>query len=218
MHATQQQILEVLQEHGRGIARELADWLDIKPPSLRYHLLALEESGHVERVSLPSSGDVGRPAVHYALTPDGIRQVLHCTPWLVEGLLSQFRSLTSPDKATILFQDMGQRLARDFDSGDLSEMALEERILRASQTLSTYGYGASVAREKEDGESAMFLETRNCPYGDLPQEHRELCQMDLALVSELVGQPCSPDQNLAQGDSCCTFHLAGPAETNIELA
>ena len=218
MHATQQQILEVLQEHGRGVARELADWLDIKPPSLRYHLLALEESGHVERVSLPSSGDVGRPAVHYALTPDGIRQVFHCTPWLVEGLLSQFRSFSSPDKVTSLFKDMGQQMARGFDSGDLSELALEERLLRASQTLSSYGYGAAVARAEENSDSAMYLETRNCPYGDLPQEHRELCQMDLALVSELVGQQCSHDQNLAQGDNCCTFHLAGPAETNIELA
>lgn len=218
MHATQQRILEILQEQGRGIARDLARWLDIKPPSLRYHLLALEESGHIERVSLPSTGDVGRPAVHYALTPEGIRAVQHCTPWLVEGLLNQVRFLSSPDRMTSLFQNMGQQLARDFASADLAEMPLGERLQSASQTLSAYGYGATVAQVQADGESALFLQTRNCPYGDLPQEHRELCQMDLALVSELVGQQCSHDQNLAHGDDCCTFRLAGPDATAIELA
>ncbi len=217
MHATQQQILEILQEQGQDTARDLAGRLDIKLPSLRYHLLALEEDGYIERVTGPSSGDVGRPAVHYALTPDGIRTVQHCAPWLVEGLLSQMRVLTSPDKSAYLFQDMGQQLARDFGSKELADMPLEERLQRVSQTLSAYGYGATVAQMQIDGESAPFLQTRNCPYGDLPQEYRELCHMDLALVSELVGQQCAHDQILAHGDSCCTFHLAGPDTTAIEL-
>ncbi len=218
MHATQQRILEILQEQGSGIVRDLARWLDVKPPSLRYHLSALEEGGYIERISLPSSGDVGRPAVHYALTPDGIRQVQHCAPWLVEGLLSQIRFLSSPDEMISLFQNMGQQLAHDFASEDWTEMPLMERLQRASQTLSAYGYGATVTQKQADDESALFLQTRNCPYGDLPQEHQELCQMDLALVSELVGRPCSPDQNLAQGDNCCTFQLAGPSVTDIDLA
>lgn len=218
MHATQQRILEVLQEQGRGAAQELSEWLDIKPPSLRYHLLALEENQFIERLSLPSSGDVGRPAVQYALTPTGIQAVQHCTPWLVESLLNQMRSQISQDEVTIFFQDMGMKMAQDFEPEDLADMPLKERLQRASRTLSARGYGAAVAIVESEGGAATVLQTRNCPYGDLPQEHRELCQMDLALVSELVGQPCSHDQILAHGDDCCTFHLAGPAITNIELA
>ena len=117
-----------------------------------------------------------------------------------------------------VFQDIGLQLAREFDPEDLAGMPVKERLQRASQTLSAYGYGAAVTHVEADGGSATILETRNCPYGDLPQEHRELCQMDLALVSELVGQPCSHDQTLAHGDNCCTFHLAGPGATNIDLA
>ncbi len=218
MHATRQRILEILQEQGRGIAADLAHWLDIKPPSLRYHLLALEESGYIQRVSSPASGDVGRPAVHYALTPEGRREVQRCTPWLVEGLLRQLRSLSSPDKMTRLFQHMGQQLARDFESQDLAAMPSVERFQRASQTLSAHGYGATVVQKQVDGESLLSLQTHSCPYGDLPREYRELCQMDLALVSELVGQPCSHDQVLAHDDDCCTFHVTGLGATRIELA
>lgn len=207
MHATQQQVLEILQEKGCGTAKELADWLQIKPPSLRYHLLALELEELIERIPHQPSGDVGRPAVTYALTPDGVQAVQHCTPWLVRGLLDQLRARSEPDQLDEFFRAMGGWLARDFDAEHLQDLSLDERLSHVRQTLSHHGYSATLEVLDQDGEQEIALQVRVCPYGDLPQKHAELCTMDRELVNALVGQPCVQEQVMARGASCCSFHL-----------
>ena len=217
MHATRQRILEVLQELGNGTAKDLADRLRIKPPSLRYHLLALEESELIARVPPPASGHVGRPAVTYALTPQGVQEVQHCTPWLVQSLLGQMRARSSADELEAVYRDMGYQLAHAFQAGDLTRLPFADRLEQASRALSHRGYGATVKILKRGERSETVLQTHVCPYGELPQEYAELCKMDQELISELVGQPCTQDQFLSQGDPCCTFHVPTPGAIDLEL-
>lgn len=218
MHETRQHILELLQQHQQGTAQELADWLDVKLPSLRYHLLALEEECLIERVSLPLSGSTGRPPVVYALTPDGIKALPHCTPWLVKELLGQLQLRTSPAQLEEVFRDMGQHLAQEFGAEPLERLPFPERLDMASQVLSHRGYGASIQTLMDGEHSQVLLQTRVCPYGELPLKHEGLCKLDQELVSELVGQPCQQDQVLALGDDCCTFRFPAPDEIALEVA
>ncbi len=217
MHATRQRILEVLQELGNGTAKDLADRLRIKPPSLRYHLLALEESELIARVPPPASGHVGRPAVTYALTPQGVQEVQHCTPWLVQSLLGQMRARSSADELDAVYRDMGYQLAHAFKAGDLTRLPFADRLEQASRVLSHRGYGATVKILNRGERPETVLQTHVCPYGELPREYAELCKMDLELISELVGQPCTQDQFLSQGDPCCTFHVPTPGTIDLEL-
>lgn len=218
MHATRQAILETLRDLGRGTAGDLAESLDIKPPSLRYHLLHLEESGFIERVSLPSTGSVGRPAVHYGLTATGVNEAQPGSPWLVRGLLDQMTARFSPEQTVSLFTDLGRQLARDFVPVEFEELPAQERLDLASKALASHGYGVAARQTISADDGELVLRTLHCPFGDLPQEHSELCEMDVALVSELMGQPCSHEQNLALGDDCCTFHVAGTKSAAIELS
>lgn len=216
MHATRQRILEVLQELGSGTAKDLADRLRIKLPSLRYHVLALEASDLIARVPPPASGHVGRPAVTYALTPQGVQEVQHCAPWLVQSLLGQMRARSSPDELGTIYREMGYQLAQVFKLGDLTRLPFADRLEQASRALSHRGYGATVKILDRGEQSGAVLQTHTCPYGELPQEYAELCQMDLELVSELVGQPCTQDQFLSQGDPCCSFHVPAPGAIDLE--
>lgn len=217
MHATRQRILEVLQELGSGTAKDLADRLRIKLPSLRYHVLALEESDLIARVPPPASGHVGRPAVTYALTPQGVQEVQHCTPWLVKSLLGQMRTRSSPDELDTVYREMGYQLAQVFKAGDLARLPFADRLEQASRALSHRGYGATVKILDRGEQSETVLQTHICPYGELPHEYAELCQMDLELVSELVGQPCTQEQFLSQGDPCCTFRVPAPGAIDLDL-
>ncbi len=217
MHKTRQRILELLQQREHGTAQEMADWLDIKLPSLRYHLLALEEDGLVERVPQALPGHTGRPPVVYALTTAGIKALPHCTPWLVKELLGQLQMRTAPAQLDEVFRDMGHHLAREFASEPLDNLAFPERLDLASQVLSHRGYGASVKTIVDGDESRLLLQTRVCPYGELPLKHEGLCKLDQELVSELVGQPCTRHEAMALGDDRCTFLIAVPGEISLDV-
>ncbi len=218
MHKTRQQILEHLQQRDQGTVQEIAAWLDIKLPSLRYHLLAMEDEGLIERVQIPHSGDTGRPPVVYALTPEGIKALPHCTPWLVKGLLEQLQMNMSPAQLDETFRAMGHDLAHEFVTEPLESFSFSKRLDLASKALSHRGYGASVEILMEGEQKQLFLQTKVCPYGELPREHEGLCKLDQELVSELVGQPCTSDQALAAGDSCCTFLIPTPDEISLDVA
>ncbi len=218
MHKTRQRILELLQQHEHGTVREIADWLAIKLPSLRYHLLALEEEGLIERVPLALSGDAGRPPVVYALTTAGIKALPQCTPWLVKGLLDQLQIHTSSAQLDAAFRDMGHSLAREFVTEPLEDLPLAKRLDAVSKVLSNRGYGASIQTLEKGEHSQVLLQTRVCPYGELPLEHKGLCRLDRELVSELVGQPCTQDQVLALGDDRCTFIISSPDEISLDIA
>ena len=51
--------------------------------------------------------------------------------------------------------------------------------------LNSHGYVASWERS----EAGYLLHTCNCPYEALAGQNQELCAMDLALASNLVGRP-----------------------------
>lgn len=216
MHATRRAILDLLLQHDGGTARDLADWLEVKLPSLRYHLLALEDLSLIERMSQERSGHVGRPAIHYRLTPQGIHETRHCTPWLVKGLLGQFRTHATPEQISDAFRGLGQRFAQEFAPDPADFPSLDERLHEVSHALSQRGYGAAIEVQTRGEQREFVIQTRVCPFGDLPQEHAELCLMDQALVSELVGQPCTQDMSMASGDSCCSFHLSSPAAISLD--
>jgi len=83
---------------------------------------------------------------------------------------------------------------------------LEQRVASTVAFLNQRGY---LARYERQGE--MFnLYTVNCPYSGVSEQHRELCLMDLRLISQLLGAPPAPVDRLVDGDCCCTYRIGSP--------
>jgi predicted ArsR family transcriptional regulator len=50
----------------------------------------------------------------------------------------------------------------------------------------------------------------NCPYRRVAQEHGETCELDIALITELLGVVPKRQGSLRQEESACSYLLEAP--------
>ena len=77
----------------------------------------------------------------------------------------------------------------------------QARLNRATKFLSGRGYMARW--EKSNGE--LLLNVCNCPYRQVAHEHREICEMDRAMIGALMEAPLKMTHCLASQDERCQF-------------
>jgi len=87
------------------------------------------------------------------------------------------------------------------------DATLEQRVQRTVEFLNQRGYLARYERQND----AFVLYTLNCPYSGVSEQHRELCAMDLRLISTLLGAPPAPVNRLAEGGCRCAYRVGVPA-------
>jgi predicted ArsR family transcriptional regulator len=54
-------------------------------------------------------------------------------------------------------------------------------------------------------EGGYLIRTRNCPYRDLSKDHVEPCAMDMAMISQLLGQTPQRLDWMAGGNNACAY-------------
>jgi predicted ArsR family transcriptional regulator len=96
-----------------------------------------------------------------------------------------------------------QRLAKESASDMSSSVddSTESRLTRAAEILSDQGYLARWEKENDK----YVLHVFNCPYQGLPEEHEELCRMDMELVSKLLNQTPRRIAHVIGGDHSCSY-------------
>jgi predicted ArsR family transcriptional regulator len=119
---------------------------------------------------------------------------------LAENLLAEISQTLNEKDTRAILRRAGKRLASTAPT--LRRGArLETRLERAVDFLSARGY---LARwEKTNRELA--LNVCNCPYRQVALAHREVCEMDVALIGELLELPMKLSQSIANQDRCCSF-------------
>ncbi len=84
---------------------------------------------------------------------------------------------------------------------------LEQALDRAESFLNDNGYVAHWEQSPE----GYLLHTCNCPYEGSPSGNPELCEMDLELVSRLLGQTPERVGRLVEGFNSCAYLIREPA-------
>ncbi len=158
-------------------------------------------------------GCVGRPQQLYSLTEEADEHFPDNFAPVTAGLIEQMKKVLSPLQVEAAFCALAGELARELPAEELDQEQTEARLDRIAAFLNERGYLARWEKEthtEEDGcgEESYLLHTFNCPYAGVSADHPELCQMDLALVRELVGQPCQRLDSLAEAGHCCTYRIA----------
>ena len=54
----------------------------------------------------------------------------------------------------------------------------------------------------------IILKTYNCPYHELAQEHREVCEMEQGMMSKVLGSEVNLSSCMMDGHSGCSFVVA----------
>ncbi len=196
-------ILEYLQRNGSGAIKALEQHLGVTTTAVRQQLQALQAEGYVERKSVHAG--VGRPYHEYSMTSKAQELFSRHSEELALTLLDEVFELEGKETTVRLLGRVSRRLAAQY-AEDVAAGVLTERVAELIQAMAERGVLADMIVEQED---VIVLETYNCPYHELAQEHRDICSMDEQLLREVLGSDVTLSECMMDGHHRCSFTIGG---------
>lgn len=197
-------IIEYLQRNHSASIKELEEFLGVTTTAVRQHLQSLQAEGYIDRNTVTSG--VGRPHHAYVLTSASHSLFdCHCDD-LALTMLEEMFEMVGPDNVTTLLGRVSDRLA-DRYAHTVTAQALQQRVEQMAGALAKQGVLTDVFAE--DG--SIILKTYNCPYHDLAQEYRQICDMDQAMMRKVLGEDVALSACIMDGDGGCSFTITPPA-------
>ena len=205
------QIIEYIQRHGSASIKDLELLLGITTTAVRQHLNTLQNEGYVERKAVHTG--VGRPHHAYAVTPKA-QEIFacHCDD-LALTLLEEVFALEGTDRTNLLLARVSNRLANKYQQSVRSEL-LVERVDELAGALYQRGVLTDVKVEADD---TFILHTYNCPYHELAQDHREICEMDEAMLRQVLGSDVNLTNCMMDGHQGCSFVVSPKPATDQQF-
>jgi predicted ArsR family transcriptional regulator len=193
------QIIEHLQRHHTATIKDLEQLLGVTTTAVRQHLRTLQVEGYVDRTTVHAG--VGRPHHAYVMT-EAARGLFdcHCDD-LALTMLQEMFEMVGPENVSVLLDRVSSRLAERY-AGSVTAEALNRRVEQMAGVLNRQGVLTDVIAQDED---TIILKTYNCPYHELAQEHRQICDMDQGMLQKVLGSNVALSACLMNGDGGCSF-------------
>ena len=195
-------ILELLRERGALTINELIELLGVTATAVRQKLDRLVASGLIQRHrQFATDGGQhvrGRPSYSYELSEAGRRQTGNNLSDLAGVLWEEVCRISDPGVRATVMHGVSHRLAEMY--GDrISGQTLDERMASLAEVYAQRQIPVRVERQN----GLTVLNIHGCPYPDLAQHDRTICEMETELFSKLIGQPIKLGR--CQDHGCCTF-------------
>ena len=213
--STRQRVASSILEHGPSTAAELAERLGLTPAAIRRHLDMLLAAGHLEARERRVYGNRGRgrPAKVFVLTDAG-RSVFYTAydDLAIEAL--EFLAASAGPEAVTLFAE--SRMAD-------SEQRYHERMAHAAPD--TTPAQALANALSEDGYVASTLPSaigeqlcqHHCPVAHVAARFPQICEVETAAFSRLLGVHVQRLATIAHGDGICTTHVPNVRRTTTDM-
>ena len=203
MQETRRYILEILKEHDQATVDDIVDELrkrrgDITAVTVRHHLSRLQEEGFVTSPQLRHRNTPGRPQHIYALTDKAAAQFPNNYQRLAAGLMTQLEARLPENQVNVILEGVAENLAAGMN---VPEGPLSARMDSVVQFLNQQGYEASW----ECCDEGYLLHTCNCPYNHISKDSSALCDMDMRLISRLLGVVPRLVSRISAGDATCSY-------------
>lgn len=199
----QRQLLTLLLEEKSGVtADDLAASLKISRSAVHQHLGSLEGAGYVEKSSQAPKG--GRPGFGWRLTERGIhlfpKQYAMFSGLLIAGMKEKLGSEGLAEAMRALGRMLGEQSLHRMD-----DKTPEQQVVEVARIMRELGYRSRAA--PDPGHDLPLIDARNCIYHDLAREHREVCQLDLALLGTLLDAEVEHLECMVRGGNACRFRM-----------
>lgn len=202
-------VIEILQRHGPLRIKDIEEHLGVTKTAVRQQLTSLMADGLVSTHMVREG--VGRPHYVYSLTGKA-RELFAC--YCDEVVLSLYEELIAevgPSRVTHMLDRVSQRLARRYD-GQFPGSALADRVRGLAQSLDARG----ILTDLQATDSGYILKEYNCPYHELAQEHREICEMEQTMMSQVLSADVELTQCMMDGHHGCHFNVL-PRTAAVQL-
>jgi predicted ArsR family transcriptional regulator len=199
MQYTRKQIIGYLKTHHSASIPELSQVLNLTVGNIRHHIETLASENVVEALgSLPNTGR-GRPTRLYGLTKGTLDQNL-------EPLSSSLLQLLIKETPKTNIQQRVSQVAQTM-IGDLEPPPnIVQRLNQVIQWLNEHHYQARW--EASPGGPRVIL--GHCPYAAIQKSNPEMCLIDNAILSQLIGLPMERrrhQERNAPGTMHCVFSV-----------
>jgi len=198
------QVIEYIKRNGPVTIKELEELLGVTTNAVRQHLQALQADGYLERRQV--NAGVGRPHHAYSIT-DKAHELFacHCDD-LALTLLEEVFLLEGRERAEMLLGRVGDRLAQRYAASVRGEV-LQERVEELASAMHKRGVLTGIDVEDEN---TIILHAYNCPYHELAQEHRSICEMDENVMRKVLGSDVNLSACMMDGHRGCSFVVSKP--------
>ena len=189
MTTARQKVLAYFVKSRTASTREIARALKMSAATVRHHLRVLASDGRLEMSAVRGRDGRGRPEKIYSLPRAALGDNLSV---LSDLLLTEAGTAARMDV-------LAKRLT---DQTNFTTQPLARRLNLTVEKLNQMNYHA---RWEAGSEGPRILFT-HCPYAAIIEKHPELCQMDQAMLKELLAQPARQIfKSGKEGSSVCVF-------------
>lgn len=200
MQSTRQEILEILKAEKQATVEDMATRLDLTPMTIRHHLNVLQAQNLVIATKVRRSQKVGRPRLVYTLTEAADELFPQNYGELARRLVTEVKEVVGREETRAMFRRIAIHLARQAPAA-VAGQSFEDRLDQVAGFLETQGL---VNHWEKTDEGYVFTNV-NCPYRRVAQEHGETCELDLALLTELLGLEPQRLTSLRHHDYSCSY-------------
>lgn len=199
---SQRTLLKALLVNKSGLTIDaLALLLNITRTAIRQHVTALEGLGYIDKGDAISTG--GRPSQFYRLTEKGNDLFPKQYSLFSEILLRAILAEKGEEGLGQWLDKLGTDVAGTFQQRVVGKTT-NNRIIETVDIMNTLAYEANVVPPTDENELPA-IEAVNCVYHDLAAEHHQVCQFDLALLSNLADAKVIHEKCIQRGDNVCRF-------------
>ncbi len=106
-----------------------------------------------------------------------------------------------------LMRDVVQRVTRriaDHYRPRITGRTPKDRLRQITRLLTAEGHEVEVS---ENGDGQLVMRKRSCPFISMFEDTRTVCEVDLDLITDLVGAPVRQIACRHDGAPCCAFEL-----------
>ncbi|MEE8390428.1 MAG: ArsR family transcriptional regulator, partial [Anaerolineae bacterium] len=203
MQTTREHILNLLKERGQVTVDELSRELGLTAVTVRHHIDILRSEGLVAAPLARRRKAPGRPQYVYTLTEKASTLFPKRYSHLVSQILDEVRAQSSPEKVEQMMMRIGESMANQAtipDDGDF-----KARLAATVKFLDGLGY---MAQWEQGDDGGYLLHVANCPYERVSRQDSQVCTIDLAMLTRLLGTSLQRVTSPAQSDHHqCTYAI-----------
>jgi DeoR family transcriptional regulator, suf operon transcriptional repressor len=192
-------LLDLIRIAGPLSVTELSDAMEVTATAVRQRLTRLMAQSMIQREAIRAGR--GRPKHRYSLTDKGLRQTGSNFTDLAVTLWREIRKIGDEN----LGRDVLRRISRALASGYAAQITGNtpaERLKSLGELLNQRRIPVTVGT---DADNNSTLTTHACPYPNLAEEDRSICQMEKMLFSDLIGHEMELTQCRLNGGGDCRF-------------
>ncbi|HUP28170.1 MAG TPA: TrmB family transcriptional regulator [Chloroflexia bacterium] len=200
------EVLRNIQRLGSASIKELEAVMGVTTTAVREQIAHLMREDFIQATRV--RGDVGRPYYVYSLTTRAQELFPKDYATLALLLLEETRDLHGPEGLRMLLNRVSRRMAEKL-SDHTQGKELSQKLLGLVAALGETGMEVSMV-PVDEGSGGFILTTRSCPYFEVAQTRREVCEMEQEMLSDLLGQGVDVQLKgrIVDGQCACEFHVS----------